>query len=178
MIAVGKNVVLRRLSAADLGAFQSYRADPIVARYQGWKAMSDAQALAFLNAMSEASMPNIGGWCQIGIADADSNILIGDLGLHVAQDHSEAELGVTLSRAAQGQSRGFDAVRLAVSWVFSNTSVDKIVAITDQRNAGAQALLTRLGWPCVATLGPEVEIKGVSELVFEHLRADSLTKQE
>ena len=170
MRVAGDKVVLRRLAVGDAQAFQSYRADPDVARYQGWSAMSDAEALGFLREMSNAPLPTIGGWCQIGIADAATDTLIGDVGLHVALDHSAAELGITLSAQAQGKSQGYEAVNLIVDWIFAYTDVPKIVAITDQRNTGAQALLKRLGWPYVETLGPEVEIEGLTEFVFEYAR--------
>jgi aminoglycoside 6'-N-acetyltransferase len=170
MLRTGQNVNLRRLRPADLAAFQAYRADPEVARYQGWTPMDKPKALGFLSAMEQIELPKIGGWCQIGIADGASDTLIGDIGVHVASDQSEVELGITLSRSAQGKSQGFEAVGLIVDWVFERTSVPKIVAITDERNSGAQALLTRLGWPYVATLGPEVEIGGLTEFVFEYAR--------
>ena len=170
MLAVGEQVNLRRLRPADLSAFQAYRADPDVARYQGWTPMEEAKALGFLNTMAHIELPKIDGWCQIGIADATSDTLIGDIGVHVAADQSEVELGITLSREAQGKSQGFEAVGLIVDWVFAQTSAAKIVAITDERNTGAQALLTRLGWPYVATLGPEVEIVGLTEFVYEYAR--------
>ena len=170
MLALGEKVNLRRLRPADLVPFQTYRADPDVARYQGWTAMDDAEACNFLTAMQQIDLPKIGGWCQIGIADAVSDILIGDVGVHIAKDQSEAELGITMARAAQGKSQGFEAVGLIVDWVFAQSRAAKIIAITDERNTGAQALLIRLGWPFVTTLGPDVEIVGRTEHVFEYAR--------
>ena len=172
MLAVGENVGLRRMRPDDLVAFQAYRADPVVARFQGWSAMDDDHARQFLSVMEQVDLPKIGDWCQIAIVDAASDVLIGNMGVHVAQDQSAAELGITLSRAAQGKSQGFEAVELIVDWVFAQSRVAKIVAITDEDNTGAQALLVRLGWPQVATLGPEVEIEGRTEFVFEHARPD------
>jgi aminoglycoside 6'-N-acetyltransferase len=170
MLAAGEHVNLRRLRPADLAAFLAYRADPEVAQFQGWSAMEEAKALKFLSAMEQIELPKIGDWSQIAIADPESDGLIGDIGVHVPHNQSEVELGITLSRAAQGKSQGFEAVGLIVDWVFAHTSAPKIVAITDERNTGAQALLTRLGWPYVATLGPEVEIEGLTELVYEYAR--------
>lgn len=170
MLVVGEQVNLRRLCPADIAAFRNYRADPEVARYQGWTPMDEAEAMGFLNAMAQIDLPKIGGWGQIGIADAASDALVGDIGVHVAADQSEVELGITLSRGAQGRSQGFEAVELIVEWLFAQTSVPKIVAITDERNTGAQALLTRLGWPYFTTLGPEVEIEGITEFVYEYAR--------
>ncbi len=172
MFASDDTVTLRRLGIADLQAFQRYRQDPVVGRFQRWTAMDDTKAKAFLESMAQTPVPAIGGWCQIGIARADNGVLIGDFGLNVAQDHSAAELGITLSRDAQGHSLGFRAVHLVTEWVFQTTSVPKIVAITDERNSGAQALLARLGWPQVDTLGPDVEIEGLTEFVYECTRPE------
>lgn len=163
-------VRLRRLGAQDLGAFQAYRGDPVVGQFQGWTAMDRDQALGFLSDMAVADVPCVGGWCQIGIADAATDLLIGDLGVHLSADQSEVELGITLSRLAQGKNQGYAAVRLVTQWIFANTKAAKIAAITDVRNTGAQALLTRLGWPHVGTLGPEEESVGCTEYVFECLR--------
>ena len=94
-------VVLRRLSPHDLRAFQSYRNDPVVGRYQGWQAMSDAQALDFLNDVATQPLLQPGHWTQIAIADADMNALHGDIGLHVAADGAQAE--ISASRSHRGR---------------------------------------------------------------------------
>jgi hypothetical protein len=44
----GDGFVLRRLATADLAAFQAYRTDAALGRYQGWSPMTDAEARAFL----------------------------------------------------------------------------------------------------------------------------------
>ena len=42
----GQRITLRRLSLADLEAFQAYRSDPIVGLYQSWTPLSqDAAAI-------------------------------------------------------------------------------------------------------------------------------------
>ena len=70
----------------------------------------------------------------------------------------------------QRQDEFFREVGLIVDWVFAQSRAAKIIAITDERNTGAQALLIRLGWPFVTTLGPDVEIVGRTEHVFEYAR--------
>lgn len=163
-------VRLRRLAPRDLAAFQAYRQDPVVAEFQGWTDMTDAQSLRFLTDMQTAPLPKPGGWCQIGIAQTHDDQLIGDCGLHLNAQGTEAELGITLSRTRQGRGLGFAAVQLIVNWIFAQTDVAKVVAITDARNQRAQALLQHLGWPHVGTLGPDVEIVGRTEYVFEMSR--------
>jgi hypothetical protein len=71
--------VLRLLSLTDLHDFQAYRTDPVVAEYQGWTAMADANATAFLAEMHASPLFVPGRWFQLGIA-LQAGELIGDIG--------------------------------------------------------------------------------------------------
>jgi hypothetical protein len=51
-----EGIELRRLMPSDLRAFQSYRQDAEIGRFQGWQAMSDAEALAFLLEMNNVAL--------------------------------------------------------------------------------------------------------------------------
>ena len=70
-------LTLRRLRPDDLPAFQAYRHDPEVWRYQGWDPVPDAEALAFLTEMEQAPFGVPGEWLQIAIAAADGDGLLG-----------------------------------------------------------------------------------------------------
>ena len=164
-------VVLRRLTPSDLDAFLAYRSDPEVARYQDWPTLSPAQSEAFLRDMSVAPLPTRGDWCQIGIARASDNVLIGDIGLWMSEDAHAAELGISLARAAQGKGIGRAAVRGMTDWIFRRTKVEKIVAITDAQNHAARALLGHLCWSHAGVLGPDVEILGRTEHRYEYTPA-------
>jgi len=142
---VGAGVVLRRLRAADLAAFQAYRTDPELGRYQGWSALSDSQALAFLEEMSGVALFRPGEWAQIGIAQPLQATLVGDIGLFLADDARHAEIGFTLARPAQGRGLATAAVREALRLVFECTGVERVLGITDARNRGSVALLERVG---------------------------------
>jgi aminoglycoside 6'-N-acetyltransferase len=145
-------VLLRRLDPMDLPAFQAYRSDPEVARYQGWEAMDDARAERFLAEMREVPSLVPGRWWQIGVADPADGALMGDLGLHLSEDGTDLELGITLAPAAQGKGLGVAALRAAAALVWEATRAGRIVLITDARNGPALAMIARLGLPQVATL--------------------------
>lgn len=147
-----ERVVIRRLSPGDLPAFQAYRHDPDVGRYQGWKPQSDSEALAFLQDMESAALFPPGKWVQLGIADGQTDLLIGDLGLFVAADGHSAALGFTLCSQVQGRGLGTEAVRQAVRLLFQHTAVASVEGITDARNAPSIRLLERIGMRKVATL--------------------------
>jgi len=148
---VGSRVVLRRLQPADLLAFQAYRNNEAVGRYQGWSAQTDPQALAFIEEMSSIVLFPKGTWVQLAVADRATDGLIGDIGICVAPDGMSAELGFTVSPHFHGQGLGTEAVREAMSLLFDHSSVIEVVCITDARNIPAVRLLERIGMRRVAT---------------------------
>ena len=141
----GAGVVLRRLSVADLAAFQAYRTDAELGRYQGWSVMSEAQALEFLDKMNKVPLFRPGEWAQIGIAESTGSALLGDIGLFLAEDSRHVEVGFTLARAAQGRGLATAAVREATQLVFQFTSVERVLGITDARNYASVGVLERVG---------------------------------
>lgn len=137
---------LRRLRTSDLVAFQAYRSIPEVGRFQGWVRLSDVEALTFLAEMGDAPLFIRGEWVQLGIADVQHDHLVGDIGVFLSHDGSEAELGFTLAPAAQGRGLATAAVREALQLLFDITSVTHVLAITDARNAASIRLVRRLGF--------------------------------
>lgn len=141
---------LRRLREADLADFQAYRALPELGRYQGWSVMTDAEARAFLAEMQAATCFEPGRWHQLGIADAGGERLLGDIGLHLSDDASTGELGFTLAPAAQGQGLATAAAAAALGLLWARTPAQRVMGVTDARNAPSIRLLQRLGFTRVA----------------------------
>ncbi len=150
---------LRRLAPCDLAAFQAYRGDPEVGRWQGWRPMGEAAAGAFIAGMQASPFCPLGEWFQFGIADADDR-LIGDIGVCLRADTGlaaaagslHAEIGFSLARAAQGRGLATEAVGRALALVFEHSAAQRIVAISDTRNSASLRLLQRLGGRCIAVL--------------------------
>ena len=145
-------VVLRRLALADLGRFQAYRHDPDVGRYQGWEPQPDHEATQFIEAMSRVDLFPRGAWLQLGIADGSTNELIGDVGVCIDADARRAEVGFSVARAAHGRGLGAEAVQGLIEFIFEQTDVAEVVAVTDQRNIPAGRLLERIGMRHIETL--------------------------
>jgi [ribosomal protein S5]-alanine N-acetyltransferase len=142
---LGEGFMLRRLSIEDLTAFQVYRHDAELGRYQGWTAMSDEHAGAFLAEMHAAPFLQPGAWTQIGIAQPDSQRLIGDIGLFLDAHGLGAEIGFTLARQAQGRGVATAAVRAAIDLIFESSAAQHVVGTTDARNCASMRLLERVG---------------------------------
>ncbi len=139
---------IRRLHYSDLRVFQAYRGISGLGRYQGWSPMSEAEALAFLAAMETNGFFQPGQWIQLGIADPHTDVLVGDIGLHLSDDHQTGEVGFTLAPASQGCGVASAAVKEAVRLLFAATPVSRILGITDARNTPSVRLLERLGFEC------------------------------
>jgi RimJ/RimL family protein N-acetyltransferase len=142
---VRQSIMLRRFALSDLADFQSYRYDPHVGLYQGWLPMPDEAASEFLQEVSAEPLLQLGRWTQIAIASATTEQLLGDIGICVAVDERQAEIGFTLAQVHQGQSFATLAVLEAIEFVLEHTTVQRIVAITDARNVRSIRLLERVG---------------------------------
>jgi len=140
-----RDVVLRRLSPADLDAFVAYRADPELGRHPGWQPMDREAARAFLREMAAAEPWAAGAWFQLGIARRADDRLIGDIGVRVQGDGC-AEIGFTLAREAQGRGWGVQAVGEALAMLFEGVGIERVVAVADERHAASVRLLERLGF--------------------------------
>jgi RimJ/RimL family protein N-acetyltransferase len=138
-------VALRRLAPSDLAVFQAYRKDPVLAQYQDWTSKSDVEASAFLAEMSAVTLLQPGVWSQIGIADPGNLALMGDIGVRLARDGRQAEIGFTLRRESQGRGIGTAAVREAIKLVFERTNAGRVLGIADARNHQSIRLLRRVG---------------------------------
>ena len=137
--------ILRRLTRADLLRFQAYRADPEVARYQGWEPMADEAALSFLQSNQVAPLFVPGRWNQLGITVAPSDEISGDIGLCLSMDGREVEIGISLERRQQGRGVASRAFTGAVQFVFGSTRAQRVVAVTDSRNTSCIRLLKGCG---------------------------------
>jgi len=147
----GPGFVLRRLSTGDLAAFQAYRHDEKLGRYQGWLPTSDEQAFAFLAEMSTAPFPNPGHWFQFGIAEPGRQRLIGDIGVFLDRDATFAEIGFTLARSAQGRGVATAAIRAVIEHIFECSAAQRVIGVTDARNLPSMRLMERVGMRITAT---------------------------
>lgn len=163
---IADGVVLRRLSPTDLAAFQAYRHDPVVGEYQGWSPLSDEEASAFLADMSAQRLLQAGTWSQIGIAQPDSPVLIGDIGLFLSADGQQAEVGFTLRRESRRRGIATTAVQDAIELLFEETKIQRVIGITDARNQSSVRLLERVGMRKVETRGATFRDQPCIEYVY------------
>ena len=140
-------VLLRRLRASDLPTFGAYRADPNVARFQGFDPFTEARAAAFIAEQATVPVPAApGDWVQLAIARTEDDQLLGDCALHrYAHEPRFAEVGITLAPRWQGQGYAQDALRGLLRYCFGELGLHRVVALVDVRNQPCVALLESVG---------------------------------
>jgi RimJ/RimL family protein N-acetyltransferase len=162
--------ILRRLVSTDLSMFLAYRTDPELARYQGWSPMSETEGAAFISAVANVDSLIPGEWIQLGIADANTDQLLGDIGVFLSDDECIAEIGFTLSSNAQGKGIATEAVRAALQLVFTTSPAQIVRAITDARNQASIRLLERLQFVFVSKSDTVFKGEPCTEYCYEFPR--------
>jgi [ribosomal protein S5]-alanine N-acetyltransferase len=173
----GKRVRLRKFCVSDLEAFQAYRCDPEIGRFQGWSPQCDLEAVVFLAKMESAEALRIDQWFQFGITGPESGRLLGDIGVVIrAAGGLVGEIGISLCRQAQGRGLATEAFQATVGLLFQHTTVDRVEGITDTRNHSSIRLLGRAGLCYARTIPAIFRGEACSEHVFQITREEWLTK--
>lgn len=156
----------------DLRILYGYRRRPEVARFQGWTPMTLAEARRFIEEHTNVGGLTPGAWSQLAIADKTNNELVGDVGLWLSSDSSEAEFGLTLTPDIQGRGFGTEAIRGIIDFLMRATPATVMTAASDVRNAPCLGALHSAGMKQVATREQEYKGELCTEHVFRCRRSD------
>lgn len=137
-------LIIRALTLDDLVAFTAYRANPEVARYQGWRDYQYQDALRLFNATNYQDFAKAGQWYQLAIGDQQGQ-LMGDLALYFIDAH-QVEVGFTIAPTFQGQGIAAQALTRLLQYVFVELSRHRVIAQTDCLNVASVALLEKLNF--------------------------------
>jgi aminoglycoside 6'-N-acetyltransferase len=171
-----ERLTLRRFALEDAETFAEYRSDPDVARYQYWEAPVPLTEAVLTVAEFAAGDPGTPGWFQYAV-DLDG-VLIGDLGLNLAENLRQAELGFTLSARYQGKGYATEAVDGLLDHLFVERELHRVSAECDARNTTSARLLERVGFQQEGFRRENSWFKGewTDDLLFGLLRDDYLSR--
>ncbi len=134
------------LRPEDAEALFRYRADPVVARYQGWCPASVSEAREFIAAQQTLTLDTAGSWVQQALRLPTDGTLIGDLGVHIpARREESVEFGVTIAPQHQRHGYASEAARGLFTHVFGPMDRHRVHASVDPRNLASMAMLRGLG---------------------------------
>jgi RimJ/RimL family protein N-acetyltransferase len=174
-------LVLRQLQDADHEALFSYRADPMVSRYQSWAPDSLEDARDFIRRSSglDTNLSDI--WIQLGITLKDSGDLIGDAGLHFFTGMArQTEIGLTVAPNYQKRGYASEALDALLDHLFIKMEKHRVFASTDPRNKPALALLEKHGLRREAHFRQSLWFKGewADDLVYALLGSEWLGRRQ
>ena len=154
-------LVLRPLRLSDAAGVFAYRSDPEVARYQIWEPRDVKDVRCFIEGLQDREPDTPDTWYQLAITLRESKALIGDCGLRFpVNEPNQVEVGITLTRAYQGQGYATEAVKGVLDWLFVSLGKHRIYARVDPRNEASIALLERVGMRKEGHLRESVWAKG------------------
>lgn len=139
-----ERLLLRRFTEADLQPFLAYLNDPLVARYQTWDSYTEQRAKEVIEEQKNLDPGVPGKWFTFAAESKEGGLLVGHIALKM-QDHQQAEIGFTFSRAYQGKGLAFEAAARVLGYVFTELKLHRVIAVTDCENERSVALLRRLG---------------------------------
>lgn len=163
---------INALRPADAPVLFGYRADPEVARFQGWRPGSLDEAADFIAEQAKVSADLPEGWFQRAIRLRQGGELIGDIGICLPADaETSIEFGISIAPARQQQGYAGEVLQALFAWVFGTLGRHRIHASVDPRNLASMAMLRSLGMRQEAHLRESLWFHGewVDDVVFAML---------
>ncbi|MBB3696435.1 GNAT family N-acetyltransferase [Flammeovirga yaeyamensis] len=139
-----QRLFIRPLSIKDAEQLFDYRSNKIANQYQSWIPDTIEDTHHFIRKLTPTfNLPNT--WFQLAIIEQNSEIVIGDLGIHFI-DNNQIEIGYTLSCDYQGKGYATEAVKSIIDVLFHKLKKHRISASLDPNNSASIKLLERLGF--------------------------------
>jgi len=140
-------LILRTFEEKDIQPFSTYRSDPEIVKYQGWKApYSLEQAAEFTAGMQARNPGEPGQWSQLAIDLKSNGQMIGDCTFHLLEDGKQAEVGMTIAHPHQGNGYASEAVGRMVDYLFEQFNLHRVCANIDPHNTASIRVMTKLGF--------------------------------
>lgn len=175
MITISTNrLLLRPIQLNDAATVFAYKSDATANRFQDWIPETLAEVEnKYSGAAITFNQPDM--WYQLVMVQRASGKLIGDIGIHILEEGSNAvELGCTL--AAKYHRRGYatEAIRSAIDHLHKHYDKKRVIGSVDPRNIASVKLLERLGFVQTDHIKAAFEIRGevVDDLRFELVLED------
>ncbi len=138
---------LRRSQPDDAEAISAYRSDPEVRAHQGWKDTSPGYIRREIEEMLARTAGEPGGWIQFTVVTADTDELVGDVGMRVDDEPGVVLVGYTISPAQQGKGYATEAVRALVDYAFEKLGADLVRAYAEANNIASIRVAEKVGLP-------------------------------
>lgn len=140
-------LLVRPIEKEDAKLLFAYRSNVIENMYQGWIPGKIEDVYDFINDKISPSINIVDTWYQLTIIEKETNVLIGDIGLHfIDAENKQVEIGCTLNKEYQGKGYATEALEGIIDYLFMTLNKHRIMASVDPRNHKSLKLLERIGF--------------------------------
>jgi RimJ/RimL family protein N-acetyltransferase len=172
---VTERLLLRRSRPEDAGAISAYRSDPVVHRYQGWDRTDPDGVRAEIVEMNGRAPGAPGGWIQFSVEDRETNELVGDIGLSLADgEPGVIKIGYTMSPSFQGRGYATEAVGALIDYAFDTLGADIARAYASAENIASIRVAEKVGMQLMERYERQDGEETWSGVRFEMRRDDGL----
>ena len=141
-----ERLVLRRSRPEDAETISGYRSEPEVHRMQGWERTDPEGVRADIEEMSARSPGEPGGWVQFSVRERDTERLVGDVGISLADgEPGVVKVGYTISPSVQGRGYATEAVTALVDYAFETLEADVVRAYASADNLPSIRVAEKVG---------------------------------
>ena len=171
-----KRLILRSINSEDAKLIFDYRSNKEVNKYQSWIPATLDEVINFIANKVNSEINIADSWFQFVITLKENNQLIGDLGIHFFEDHSQIELGCTLNQKYQGKGYASESLTAIIKFAFMELNKHRITASVDPRNMQSVNLIESLGFRKEAHFKESYLHNGawVDDVVYALLRKEYL----
>jgi RimJ/RimL family protein N-acetyltransferase len=147
-------LVIRPLEIRDADDLYLYRSNASINCFQGWipTCIEEVNDFILYRISPEINVPDT--WFQFAIVLEKSGELIGDMGLHFLDSHTEAvEVGITIAEEYQRKGYATEALSAIFPILFYTLDKKLVLAEIDAQNVNSIRLFKGLGFlPVVSEL--------------------------
>ena len=141
-----ERLLINALQLSDAPAIFGARTHPKTNIYLPWKPKAVEEVEEWI--LKAAALPpnTEGSWQLLGIRLKESNLLVGDVGIHYLPPHNQqAEIGYMILEAHQGKGYATEALWAVLDFLFGTYHKHRVTAAVDPENESSIRLLKRLG---------------------------------
>lgn len=135
-------LILRPMTAADVPALREWMPDKSIYTYWGkgpGKAEKNPELLFEREERATRSF-------HLGIADRESDRVIGDIWVYLIENDRMASVAIRLSPKYQGQGYGTESLSAMTKFCFENTELKRLWTEVDVRNTASCRILEKCGY--------------------------------
>ena len=135
-------LIIRPMEVSDVPALKKWMSDRSIYTYWG-KGPSKAEMNPEL--MFEKTEKETKSF-HLGIAEKESNEVIGDIWVYLIENDRMAQVAIRLSKDKHGKGYGTEALSAMTEFCFENTQLQRLWTKVDIRNIASSRMLEKCGY--------------------------------